>query len=502
MALPNLSAHGPSRSRTLAGQLARQREQEARWRQQWEQHARYFREQSLCGQRQAVWSSGRSYQRSMSSYHKQRMKEEKTANLERRRNLLRAMLQKEQDQLEAELRELVTDRKTLTSQYLQKTEELRTARDERRKKLAQELLREHWKKNNPELREVDSALHKDHVVSQWQEQISVKKQQEVAVQEETTRFENEYERTRKEALERIKQVEKKRKAEELKLGEELCKQMEELKMKEEEATRLKKEQEALLVQQWELENIEEERRKVEERRKNSEMGYFLIRQYRAQLKRRAQKVQEELEADRKILAALLEGEQEDERLETAQRERAVADVAWMKQVIEEQLQLEQEREAEFDILHREEAQRVWEKREAEWEKERKARERLMREVLVERQQQLEQKVQKNRKAQEESLRRREELIQELELEKDIRRQEKEREEGRRTAYIQGLNAQVEQQCQEHWEKQCQKEQDEEGEREALQIQEEELRLETLRMAKKGYQEKIHSRPRSAWTWGT
>lgn len=58
------------------------------------------------------------------------------------------------------------------------------------------------------------------------------------------------------------------------------------------------------------------------------------------------------EADHKILAALVEGEQEDQRMETARRERAIADVAWMKRVIEEQLQLEQEREAEFDILHR------------------------------------------------------------------------------------------------------------------------------------------------------
>lgn len=58
------------------------------------------------------------------------------------------------------------------------------------------------------------------------------------------------------------------------------------------------------------------------------------------------------EADRKILAALLEGEQEDKRMEAARRERAIADTAWMKRVIEEQLQLEQEREAEFDILHR------------------------------------------------------------------------------------------------------------------------------------------------------
>ncbi|XP_034397536.1 trichoplein keratin filament-binding protein isoform X2 [Cyclopterus lumpus] len=435
----------------------------------------------------------------MSAYHKQRLEEEKKASLEQRRNRLRAMLQEEQDGLEAELREVVPDRSTLESQLVQKNAELRTAREERRKKLAQELLREHWKKNTTELREVESALHKDHVVSQWQEQISEKKQQEVAEQDKKRRFENEYERTRKEALGRLKQAEEKKNVEELKRAEELRKQMEELKLREEEATRLKKEQEALLVKQWELEKMEEERRKVEERRKKTEMGHFLIRQYRAQLKRRAQQVQEELEADRKILAALLEGQQVDRRMETARRERAIADAAWMKRVIEEQLQLEQEREAEFEILHREEAQHVWEKREAQWEKERKARERLMQEVLLGRQQQLELTMQKNREAQEESLRRREQLIQELELERETRRQEEQQEEGLRTARMQEINAQVEQQRQEKWEEQCRKEQEEEEDREALQIQEEELRLEMQRMAKKGYQEKIHSRPRSAWT---
>lgn len=63
-------------------------------------------------------------------------------------------------------------------------------------------------------------------------------------------------------------------------------------------------------------------------------------------------------------------------------------------------------------------------------------------VLAVRQQQLEQKVQKNREAQEESLRRREELIQELELERELRRQETVQEEGRRTARMQEINTQV------------------------------------------------------------
>lgn len=56
-----------------------------------------------------------------------------------------------------------------------------------------------------------------------------------------------------------------------------------------------------------------------------------------------------------MLEALMEDEEEEEveeeRMESSLRKRAIADVAWMKRVIEEQLQLEREREAEIDDLH-------------------------------------------------------------------------------------------------------------------------------------------------------
>ena len=44
------------------------------------------------------------------------------------------------------------------------------------------------------------------------------------------------------------------------------------------------------------------------------------------------------------------------------------------------------------MLQREEALRMWNKREAEWEKERQARERLMNDVLAERQKQIDTKI--------------------------------------------------------------------------------------------------------------
>ena len=58
------------------------------------------------------------------------------------------------------------------------------------------------------------------------------------------------------------------------------------------------------------------------------------------------------EVDGRILRALLEKEGELQQVELARREQARADAAWMKQVIEEQLQLEKAREAELQQLLR------------------------------------------------------------------------------------------------------------------------------------------------------
>ncbi|NWX21876.1 TCHP protein, partial [Aegotheles bennettii] len=292
--------------------------------------------------------------------------------------------------------------------------------------------------------QLESELHRKHVVEAWGEQLMQKTKQEAIELEEKKRHENEYEIARREALERLRQEEEKRRLEEKKQAETLLQQMEELKLQETEATKLKKEQENLLKQQWELENLEKERMQMEEQRKKKELGRFLRHQCDAQLKRRAQQIQEELEMDRQILSALLEKEDEDQRRQSARRERAVADVAWMKRVIEEQLQLEKEREAELQTIFREEARKVWEKREEEWEREKVARDRLMSEVLAGRQRQIQEKMELNRQAQEESIKYREQLIKELEEAKELRQREKEQEEELKTACRQELDAQVQQ----------------------------------------------------------
>ncbi|XP_063171717.1 trichoplein keratin filament-binding protein isoform X2 [Candoia aspera] len=498
MALPAAPPFWGSRSRALERQIVRQREQEARLRRQWELHSLSFRQAGLRSRKQAEWSSRRSFQQSMEAHGRERLKAEKAAGLERRRRQLRELLFREREGLAAELRALRPGGGAGLEEQRRRGEELRSAREERRKQVAEERLYECWKNSSAKLREVSSELHKKHLVEAWGDQLAHKQQLEAADREEKLRSENRYERARQEALERLKQEEKRRKQEEEKQAEFLLQQMEALQLREVEATKLKEEEENLLKQRWELQALKAERKLEDERRRKVELGCFLKHQYHAQLRRRAQQVQEELK-DRRILLALSEKDNEDQRLQSVRQEEAMATAAWMRAVVEQQLQLEREREAELETVFREEAKQVWERREEEWESERKARDRLMAEVLAERAQQIQEKVEQNRQAQQESVMLREQLIQELEEAKRLTQQEQEEVAEQKTARKQELQAQLtERQLREEEERQHQRDVAAEAQ---LQAQHNE-RLEALearRMAEAGYHSQSQGRPKSAWT---
>ncbi|XP_004709599.1 trichoplein keratin filament-binding protein [Echinops telfairi] len=484
--------------RLLGEQLARQREQEARLRQQWDQNRRYFQLSDICTSKQAEWSSQTSYQRSMHAYQREKLQEEKRRSLEARRERLRQLVLEEQELLAQELEKLRLSMNLREQRIQERHRDLKSAREEQRKLIAEQLLYEHWKQNQPKLREIELDLHKKHVIDSWETQREEKKQQEARAEEEEARFENEYELARREAMERLRAEEERRQREKERQAEALRQQMEELKAKEVEAGELKKEQEHLLRQRWELEKLEEDRMQRAASRQKAELGRFLRHQYNLQLSRRAQQVREELEADQRILQALLEKEDESQRVHLARREQAQADVAWMKQVLEKQLQLEKEREAELQVLLRDEAKEVWEKREAEWARERSARDRLMSEVLAGRQQQIREKMDQNRRAQEESLKQREQLICQLEAVREQGQCEREENEALRVAWTQELGAQVaERQLQAQDEDQQEKLMEQETRR-AEQLNNALLQQEAQMLARQGYRPKAYGHPKIAW----
>ena len=95
---------------------------------------------------------------------------------------------------------------------------------------------------------------------------------------------------------------------------------------------------------------------------------------------------------------------------------------------------------------REEAARMWHKREQEWEKERAARERLMKEVLQKRQAQLDQKMELLRDCQKESIKRREVLLQEMDIANKMAAREEEEKRRNREHDRLELERQVWQKC--------------------------------------------------------
>lgn len=407
-------------------------------------------------------------------------------------------MQDERDALESELSGLSIGNYSRLREMTDRTEQLKSAREEKRKNLAQEKLYEHWEKNNPELRALDSDLHREHVRESWNYQIVDKLEEKRGKKEDERQFANEYEEARVRAIENLRKKEEERKRSELERAEILKQQMEELKEREKEAEVLKQEEMELFHDQLELEKLEAERKGLERRREQKELKRFLHHQYKAQMRRRAQEIQEELEVDKQILERLLQEELQQKKIDSARQEKARQDAEWMKQVLEEQMKLEQEREAELDMLYREEARQVWEKREEEWSKEREARKKLMQEVLGERSSQIADRMAENRVKQDRLLQDREDLLKHLENVQKTSRQEKRYREEMKTKRKEELVGQLtERQEKDTSVRRLELEElknEEEAEREYGRV----VRMEAQRRREMGYRPRSHGRRRTAW----
>ncbi|XP_038054854.1 trichoplein keratin filament-binding protein-like [Patiria miniata] len=503
MALPTMPAYWTARYKNIQERaMVQRRTHEADFRQQWGNNAQYFKNSDVKTTKQRAWTSDQSFHHSMDAYKKRDEGELLALRLSSRRHKLKQLLDEERERYAAELKGLSPGNYERLKEMKERTDDLKTKKETSRKQIADERMYDHWRQNNPDLRKIESDMHKKHVIQGWGEQVDSQREQMESARREEHLEHRQMERDRQAALEKERHVQEAKLREEKQLAGQLKEQMNELRQREAEAARLKQEQDHLLQRQWELDKLDEERQAMEEQRKKSQTAQALTRQHKVQLRRRAKEVQEALELDMKILAALVEKAGEEQQIQTTRREKAKADAAWMKQVVEEQLKLEKAREAELDMLYKDEAAREWQKRENEWERERLARERLMHEVLQGQQAQIDARMEENRLRQEQSLQQREELVREMELVQQMTQREKAEEERRKAETKREIEAQL-------TERQHHKEaardfqfKEVEAERQAERDYEEMLRQEASRMSLHDYQPKSFPRkgpgPRSAW----
>lgn len=425
MALPTLVTRPWSRGHDFQ-QRARnwRRIKEENYRQQWDDASNFFQREDEKVRKIQKWTSDDFYRRSFDSKKEEEEKEIKALRLKQRRAKLAAMLHDENVRYEEELKQMNPwTPRDLLEDMRERVEGLQSAREKKRQQLADEKLMEHWYQNNPDIREVESKLFNDYIVSSRMEQIEEKQQRLDTARSESEKYTLMMREQQKAAEEAERAAETKRLQQQKDLQSILQRQMEELQEKEKEAAMLKEKEKDVLEQRQQLEEIEMNRKMLETNRRKQKFGRVLLRQHKFQMQRKAIKVCEELELDHKLLALLAEKDAELDAMESVKKEKTIADAEWMKQVIEEQLKLEKTREAELEMLFEEEAARVWEKRELEWEKEKQAREKLMAEVLATRKAQMDAKLAALHKKQEESVQLREELLKDMELAHQLNQRE-------------------------------------------------------------------------------
>lgn len=499
MALPTLSTRFWSVGRDFQQKARLQRRcWEENFRRQWDDTSSFFQREDMKAKKIQKWTSDDFYRRSFDSKKEETEKERKSLKLKQRRAQLAAMLHDENLRYETELKEL-SPRTTrdLLEDMRERVEGLQSAREEKRRQLADEKLLEHWYQNNPEIREVESKLQKDHVVSSWKGQIEDQQQRLDTARTEAEEYNRIMEEQRKASEEAEKAAETKRLQQQKDLQSILQRQMQELQQKEREAAMLKEKQDKIMMERQQLVEIEENRRRLEANRRKQDFGRVLLRQHKFQMQRRARKVREELEEDHKLLELLAVKDSELDEIQAIKKGKAIADAQWMKEVIEEQLKLEKAREAEVELLFEEEAARVWDKREHEWEKEKRAREKLMAEVLATRKEQMDRKLQELRKEQEESVQLREELLKDMELANQLSQREQKKIQQARLARKLELEEQLSARQQEALIAQEEEQRAQETARRDAEEYEDILRKQTERLQIQGYTPRDFRR-KNAW----
>ncbi|KAK8736483.1 hypothetical protein OTU49_005030, partial [Cherax quadricarinatus] len=378
-----------------------QRRNEEAWRmEEWKNTVNLYKKREWQAQFYNVIAQPR---QKISDEEEWRRKEEKERKLADRRARLRKLLQDDEKKYQEEREQKYKESRGRTIHHhfvypevemlKYRLDDLKKKNQEERRKMTEALSYEVWRKNCPQARQMESDRFNHFVQEAWVNQRQWKED------ERQRRLEEDHKKDIEAAAIRQRLEEEDRKAEEEKLKKqaewkvELEAQVEQIKERERRDNILRAEELSLEREKLWLHEINQRRERMKDLRQRKELELFWARQYQLKLKKRAADIQQELLEDEGIVEDLLRGFSDEDSDEQMKKRRPEAE--WMKTVLREQHRLEIMREKEYELLFSEEAERLWKKRQAEWEKEQRARDKLMSDVIRGLQQQVQDKYSKN-----------------------------------------------------------------------------------------------------------
>ncbi|RKP18540.1 alpha/beta-hydrolase, partial [Rozella allomycis CSF55] len=320
------------------------------------------------------------------------LKQEAESKLEERREKLRELIRQDMARWQHEL-----EKQEMTPE--QKREEMRERvrlakerRESERQKIVEEKLAQRWRNANQELRQLNSKTIEKEVFYGRKEQVEEKKKVELLMAKEKKYYEDLWEKEREKKEEREKRDLRERYERDMRTMKELNEQIEQLRKAREESKKMQEEECKLRLQQAKLMEMEAEqeveRKQREMRKRKAELDRYNT--YYQEMKQK--EMEQELEFEKKIVKEIMaqhESEKKDVRLEKQMLMKETLEyLAYLK----EHQQREREREIEIEKLRKEEDIKMWRKRLEVMERDKKARQKLLKEVVESRQAQIKEKL--------------------------------------------------------------------------------------------------------------
>ncbi|KAI9101367.1 tumor suppressor, Mitostatin-domain-containing protein [Phlyctochytrium arcticum] len=332
------------------------------------------------------------------------LKVQEEDKVEARRARLRQLLADDEERYKKDLESKVVTRESRIEAMRARMNELKEKREVERKKVVEDKLLQQWRNECDELRAIESQLLEKEVASARDEQLIELREKRVLAVQEKQYYDQLWEQDRQRKIEREENDRARRKAMNEETTATLHEQIYMLKQQAKEEQRLKEEEAALMRQENELRILEEERahaRKIADQRVvRLELDAF----NKSKIQQRQRAIQESLDMDMKIVNAFFRMDEQEKENKSRRKEELRKEVLLYMEHLREQKRIEKEREAEIERLYADESEKLWQQRSEKWQKEQRARDRLMQEVLAGRQEQLQHSINLNRVRQEEALR--------------------------------------------------------------------------------------------------
>jgi len=267
------------------------------------------------------------------------------------------------------------------------------------------------KRNNcHEIRGFESKLKEKETAAAQEQQIKQREIAKKAEMEYTKVWDALTENNRLKKVEYYNNEEKKRRNVGIFIGKCLQQQIEEIRKRKEEEEKFKKLQKQYDLERLRMLQLENERNEII-RKQNALNTRREIEEFNKETARRkAEEVQKELEMDLKIINELKKEMDNDFEEETKKKKEIKRDIDLFMEHIKKQKAIEKERQKQIDEAYLQEYNRRNKIMYEKWKQEQLSRDKLMKEVMKAREEQINEKIEKNKQEQEENKREIEKLM--------------------------------------------------------------------------------------------